>query len=516
MIVTCEECSTSFELDESRIPATGARVRCSRCKHAFFLPNPNATDSQAVHSIAEDAAADAAPVVPPAADDLDAGAASAAADVNAASAASVASEVSAAPVSPAPPEAEPDEEEWQFSEEVRTAGDEDGEEAALGAGIPDDSDFGSQGEIGGGFDPNDLSREIDANDLEMPSTMAPPVDEVAVGDDGSASGLELDGPAAPPPPPAPARDESSFGTVDDFSSLMEDEAPSPDPTHAMASAAADVGASSAPPGTYSEKGATDDLGEPESWDLVGGDDADPAQSSVAGVARSFSNSLGDAGSYAESLFGQDSDAIAFPEDTGEASKLLGLLAAASKGVGWLATCAAVASLLWLGLTAEWNRWQQTPQVQSVGPITAETESAGWVETSRAGFLLLVSGHVRNTGSAPILPGAVELALLDGTGARLTTPAFRAGAMLPARLLRESSPEQLEANIQRAEQRFVGSPMAPGEVRAFQAILPETRLPEQARRLLLELGHASAVAEPELPPAGAGEPAQLEDVSLPSP
>ncbi len=40
MIVICEHCETRFKLDEGRIPAGGARVRCSRCKHAFFLPAP--------------------------------------------------------------------------------------------------------------------------------------------------------------------------------------------------------------------------------------------------------------------------------------------------------------------------------------------------------------------------------------------------------------------------------------------------------------------------------------------
>ncbi len=37
MILTCERCDTRFRLDESRLPARGARVRCSRCKHAFFV-----------------------------------------------------------------------------------------------------------------------------------------------------------------------------------------------------------------------------------------------------------------------------------------------------------------------------------------------------------------------------------------------------------------------------------------------------------------------------------------------
>jgi predicted Zn finger-like uncharacterized protein len=37
MIVTCASCLTKFNLDESKIPARGAKVRCSRCKHIFFV-----------------------------------------------------------------------------------------------------------------------------------------------------------------------------------------------------------------------------------------------------------------------------------------------------------------------------------------------------------------------------------------------------------------------------------------------------------------------------------------------
>ncbi len=40
MIVTCASCMTKFNLDESRIPAKGAKVRCSKCHHIFFVGPP--------------------------------------------------------------------------------------------------------------------------------------------------------------------------------------------------------------------------------------------------------------------------------------------------------------------------------------------------------------------------------------------------------------------------------------------------------------------------------------------
>ncbi|MEE8475664.1 MAG: zinc-ribbon domain-containing protein [Myxococcota bacterium] len=42
MIVTCEKCSTRFELDDAKVPKQGIRVRCSQCKHAFLIEPPGA------------------------------------------------------------------------------------------------------------------------------------------------------------------------------------------------------------------------------------------------------------------------------------------------------------------------------------------------------------------------------------------------------------------------------------------------------------------------------------------
>lgn len=35
MIITCPECLTKFKLDDGRVPAGGAKVRCSKCQHVF-------------------------------------------------------------------------------------------------------------------------------------------------------------------------------------------------------------------------------------------------------------------------------------------------------------------------------------------------------------------------------------------------------------------------------------------------------------------------------------------------
>jgi predicted Zn finger-like uncharacterized protein len=101
LVVTCEKCSTRFRLDESRIPPTGARVRCSRCKHAFFLaPAGEAGRDGAIQSLADQALA-GEPNTPPVTQDL--------ADTSRADAPAVAEAAE-------PETLDDDENRWEFSE----------------------------------------------------------------------------------------------------------------------------------------------------------------------------------------------------------------------------------------------------------------------------------------------------------------------------------------------------------------------------------------------------------------
>ena len=47
MIVTCEECSTTFALDDALVKNEGSKVRCSRCRHVFTVfPPPPPSDAE--------------------------------------------------------------------------------------------------------------------------------------------------------------------------------------------------------------------------------------------------------------------------------------------------------------------------------------------------------------------------------------------------------------------------------------------------------------------------------------
>ncbi len=48
MIITCASCLTKFNLDDSRIPEEGVKVRCSRCKHVFYVVPPPKTQEEIV------------------------------------------------------------------------------------------------------------------------------------------------------------------------------------------------------------------------------------------------------------------------------------------------------------------------------------------------------------------------------------------------------------------------------------------------------------------------------------
>lgn len=51
MVVVCEKCETRFQLGDSRVPAEGARVRCSRCEHEFFIAPPGSGDADVIDEV---------------------------------------------------------------------------------------------------------------------------------------------------------------------------------------------------------------------------------------------------------------------------------------------------------------------------------------------------------------------------------------------------------------------------------------------------------------------------------
>lgn len=143
MILTCEKCATRFRLDESRLPAKGARVRCSRCKHSFFVRAPGVSAAEAIDAVAAEAARTAQPSKPEIAWDLEDGA-----DPGS-------TLQRARPAAVAEPSGDLDDEsEWRFEDEMPELGDSgasldlpNGEAPALAAAPdPNESSFAALGD----------------------------------------------------------------------------------------------------------------------------------------------------------------------------------------------------------------------------------------------------------------------------------------------------------------------------------------------------------------------------------
>jgi len=50
MVITCASCLTKFNLDDSRITSKGVKVRCSRCKHVFYVVSPPETKEEVMEN----------------------------------------------------------------------------------------------------------------------------------------------------------------------------------------------------------------------------------------------------------------------------------------------------------------------------------------------------------------------------------------------------------------------------------------------------------------------------------
>jgi predicted Zn finger-like uncharacterized protein len=472
LIVTCAECSTSFQLDEARIPEAGARVRCSRCKHAFFLPHPSTRPIDAVHTIASEVAADASPGAPSVSADL----------------------VDAEPdpgEAPRGVEPEAEEDDWEFNEEVRIEGDEEPDLAAEDDFDADESDFGE------GFDESALSADVDAGDLDSLDGVEPPdlADRVEgpldiSGEPGEMgeSGLELNSPDSGPAASDAARDESSFGSVEDFSSLMEDEEVVPDPLadpSAPQIGEADLEAGGL--GLHAASGPSDDLGDPENWDLIGSDPGGRGDSSRRGSGGALGGTAGKLGFGVTADFIDGFGVAPIEEEAGDPSLLARWGVRLGNAVGWAFTLAMIAAVLYVGLVPEWMRWSQAAQTVSEAPFFAETTESGWIETSRSGPVLMIRGRMRNVGAEAIWPRPVQIALLDGSGERLAAPPIFGGTPLDESVLREAEPEVLAAARSAAVDQFLRTPLAAGEVRPFEILVDA--LPPEARRMLLEIGES---------------------------
>lgn len=203
MVVRCERCETRFKLDESRLPARGARVRCSRCKHAFFVTPPGAAPAEVVHEVA--AAAARAPAEslrgPEPSWDL---------EENPDATVARRKALAAPPRPPGP--AEEDASDWHFEDEV----------PGLDPGATRSSSF----DLGGAQASSSLAAAPDPNEDSFAELGDPETWDLLAG-----GPLRADAPASPPPAPDPPP-----AGVDPAADASEPSAPAPSAQRAAAAA----------------------------------------------------------------------------------------------------------------------------------------------------------------------------------------------------------------------------------------------------------------------------------------
>lgn len=226
MIITCERCQTQFQLDDSRIPARGVRVRCSRCKHAFSVkPAGEAVDP--VDHLVEQTLAEEEEQRAGSIQGLD----------SALAPRGEAEEESDWEFNDASPDPEPD-----LTAAREAVDDLLGSAGAAPSEAAGDGLLGADSDVEGEID-SLLDSPGDSADLEAPEPAAPEEPEAP---------LQAEPPAAPAPEPP--------------------EAPSLEPPAAAA------------PQPAADRAAGEELGSPEHWDFFS-DEQEDSHSEGAGLAR---------------------------------------------------------------------------------------------------------------------------------------------------------------------------------------------------------------------------------------
>jgi predicted Zn finger-like uncharacterized protein len=538
MIITCEECTTRFKLDDARIPAKGAKVRCSKCKHAFFVKPPTSAGDPVENAVSQAISADEA--------DPQEASQSGTQRLDSQDAAGDSASPLRTPDDQSAQSAIDDYEEsdWEFNTD-----EPDAFQPAPGlATEPDettDLDLDGEGPSPEELDdPSSLALAGEGpstEELDDPSSLAlagegPSTEEL---DDPSSLDLAGDsvrfdegetqpeaGPEMEPPSGVDAASEAVddlLGGIDDddeeffdtspagvdhgIDALLDDgpeeapPTPEPAPAPEVASAVADTSLdglglesetpSPPPPAAASRPSAPprEELGDPGEWDIFGEEAEAPRAAAPVAPQPVVIGRIGEKAAEARPPAQVDPDPSAANV----------WLRRAAQGVGWTAVTALAALVLYQAL---WLAPQAGPAQgasQQVAGLDARGLEGRWIENASGDWLYVVSGQLTGAGR-PVRPGArLSLRLLDASGAPLVDEAADFGPALPMSTLRERSPEALRDGQSGAAASLAWQPIPPRSGVRVAAVVSE--MPRQAARFELV---AVPVGQPTQPPPVAEE------------
>jgi predicted Zn finger-like uncharacterized protein len=471
VIVTCEQCTTQFHLDDSKVPEDGIRVRCSRCKHVFLVESPSRNDLDRVEELARDALDFTAPN-----------------DV---------------------------ESDWQFNEEVQSERpgprDPDGRVAAeaavddlLGADLGPSRDAADEFEAGAG-DSRATADDLDVgfgesgdslDDLE--ADFGDPGDSMA--DFGSAfdlggsdpepepepdshAGFDLQAPAAfepelepeLDPDPALAADAGSFEDPADSSDLGRADLPPESgvgaAVHAADPAPVAAAATAAPDDEFSFE-----LGDPEEWEEPEAPAPAPAPIRAAAAAIEQVPSSAPLESVPSPLAsapvqpGIDASALEADLDKRPGAARVAQIHTV---LAWAAVSVLCAYAGFSGLLPTAPAPPSSGVRWSIAGMDVHAIEGRWIENAAAGPIYVVSGDLRvGSAGSPEPSTLLRVRLVDAAGDPIASASAAVGPPLPKERLREWNLRDLRDEQEKGARRLARTPLQRGERRPFLAVLGE--------------------------------------------
>jgi len=464
VFVTCGSCKTEYELDDAKIPAGGARLRCTNCKHSFVVRPPEASDFESADDLAHDAISAAAqhdtdPIAAPR--DTDPGLGqhdidpiAAPRDTDPGLGQHDTDPVAAQePALDEDPEVEAD---WQFNEEIsspepKAKPERPGFSLDMLEPPPDasESPFDQQGDDWG-----DLSLAEEAVD-DLLGSGGPVAADPAAAVDDLLGEMDTERWGAPERDPAPDGKASSKALE------LADAPAASHPARAVSRAAPAAEAS-------------DGFGDVSDWDLF-----DSTEDSGS-AAQSSGSPRGSAAARRDGARAEPQVKIAVPMDASAAASVRWTDRVWAVA-GWLAVSGLVVFSLVAGLVPRSSEARAQSGSWSGAGFEADQIVGRWVDNAVAGSLYVVSGRVRRAAdSVAGAQNSLGIGLIDANGRAIDRPPVPLAPSIPESVLREASPTEIGALQQRRafEITAVGERWA-----SFEVVLSD--LPRNADRFELQ-------------------------------
>jgi len=453
VFVSCDHCFAEYELDDAKIPAGGARLRCKNCDQTFVIVPSETSDRQSADDLAHDA---------------------------------LAAEV--------PDEADLDPERGSVLEENFDLDGDSERGSSVEEGFDLDGDSERESSVEEDFDPDG---ESDWEFNDQVENSEPEVDEEA-----SESAFEQDG------------DWVDLSTAED---VVDDLLESSGAIETDAAAAVDdlLGEIDTADSQLGESGGDLtsgsefpserlDLGDAEAFDGSGGGPAtdggnsfddlskwdlfdQPAEIDAAASASASASSAASVGLESPPVSAARDGARAEPRVELSVAMADNVRATVrwtdriSEIVGWGVVLLMMITALVAGLTSKSSDARAPAGSWSGAGFEADQIVGRWVDNAIAGSIYVVSGRIRGApGSDRASQKSLGIRLFDTAGREIDRAPIPLGPAVPERILRESSPAELDAFQARRAGRIaaVGTRWV-----SFEAVL--TDLPRFAGRFELQ-------------------------------